>query len=185
MRHYSSLIIMGYNTLTRILLCVWTTNWVLGNSKPKNSWQDLTISILFQTMAIKVVWNLEVLFRVRRFASRPRSNSSILHAPAYNRRTATVFFRARQGDVGLFVSGSDLLHVQTTTFQFRGGHACCALHCRVSCLFINLFKSFKPETKSQTRTEQRLKGASTSAPLKLRPYGAIQIWLLLLLLLLL
>ena len=50
MRHYSWLglmqsLIMDYNTLTRILLRVWTTG-CYGNLKPKNSWQDLTISIL-------------------------------------------------------------------------------------------------------------------------------------------
>ena len=28
---------------------------------------------------------------------------------------------------------SDLVQVQTTMFQFRGGYACCASHCRFSC----------------------------------------------------
>jgi len=39
---------MDYDTLTRILLSVWTTGcyMYIGNSNKKNSWQDLTISIL-------------------------------------------------------------------------------------------------------------------------------------------
>ena len=45
MRHDSSLIIVDYNARTRILLCVWSLdNRVLGNSKPKNSWQDFNIT---------------------------------------------------------------------------------------------------------------------------------------------
>jgi len=69
MRHYSWLglmqsLIMDYNTLTRILLRVWTTG-CYGNLKPKNSWQDLTISILLQVLKsfIKKSVNSKVQWR--------------------------------------------------------------------------------------------------------------------------